>query len=220
MATKQVLTSHMPVEKRRQGFSSGKSWNGNALPTSRGKNREAGYSRPEKSRHAPNADKKPFQKRDPRRPAPAAKPVHETRDKDNRGADQKFPSQTPALSNKGKRVGNIEPFELFCAYHLGIEANDTYKASNINQVASRFKVEPATVRQATKEYGFDPEAMLDKDFDVALAQLDIQVAPEGISKIELAKTIYEDFLNAPVLKRDWKKLLEEDRKENIKVFGS
>lgn len=220
MGAKHVLTSHMPAEKRRQGFSSGKSWNGNALPTSRGKNRDAGYSKPEKSRHAPNTAKKPFQKRDPRRQPYAAKPVHETQGKDDRGADRKVASQEPERSNKSKRVGNIDPFELFCAYHLGIEANDTYKPSNINQVANRFRVDPATVRQATKEYGFDPQAMLDKDFDLALAQLDIQVAPEGISKVELAKTIYEEFLNASVMKRDWKKILEEDRRENMKVFGS
>ena len=63
------------------------------------------------------------------------------------------------------------------------------------------------------------ESLLDKDFDMALAQLDIQVAPEGIDKMELAKAIYEDFLEAPSVKRDWKKIIEEDRKENRKVFG-
>ena len=54
---------------------------------------------------------------------------------------------------------------------------------------------------------------------MALAQLDIQVAPEGIDRLELAKSIYEDFLAAPHVKRDWKKILDEDRKENRKVFG-
>ena len=57
----------------------------------------------------------------------------------------------------------------------------------------------------------DSAALLDKDFDMALAQLDIQVAPEGIDKIELAKSIYEDFLEAPSVKRDWKKIIEEDK---------
>jgi hypothetical protein len=49
--------------------------------------------------------------------------------------------------------------------------------------------------------------------------LDIQVAPEGIDRMELAKGIYEEFLQSPIKKRDWKKILEDDRLENIKVFG-
>jgi len=64
----------------------------------------------------------------------------------------------------------------------------------------------------------EPSQLFDRDFDMALAQLDIQVAPEGVDRKELAKNIYEEFLNAPRVKRDWKKLLEEDRKENQKVF--
>lgn len=118
-----------------------------------------------------------------------------------------------------KLVANIDPFELFCAYHLGIGPDNTYKPANINQVSARFNSNPAIIKQATKEYGMDADSMLNKDFDMALAQLDIQVAPEGVSKIELAKTIYEEFLNVPDKKRDWKKILEEDRKENRRVFG-
>jgi hypothetical protein len=64
----------------------------------------------------------------------------------------------------------------------------------------------------------DPESLLDRDFDMALAQLDIQVAPEGVDRLELAQGIYQDFKDAPRIKRDWNKILEEDRKENQKVF--
>ena len=118
-----------------------------------------------------------------------------------------------------KLTGNLDPFSLFCAYHLGIGANKEYKPSNINEVARRFGQDQGVVKQALKECNMDSAALLDKDFDMALAQLDIQVAPEGIDKMELAKSIYEDFLEAPNVKRDWKKIIEEDRKENRKVFG-
>lgn len=118
-----------------------------------------------------------------------------------------------------KKVANLEPFDLFCAYHLGIGPNKQYKPSNINEVANRFQQEPGVVRQALKEYGMDSASLLDRDFDMALAQLDIQVAPEGVDRLELAKTIYEDYLESPYQKRDWKKILEEDRMENRKVFG-
>ena len=126
--------------------------------------------------------------------------------------------KNPSVSEK-PLTGNLDPFNLFCAYHLGIGPKKEYRPSNLNEVARRFGQDPATVRQALKESGMDSASLLDRDFDMALAQLDIQVAPEGIDRMELAKSIYEDFLAAPHVKRDWKKILEEDRKENRKVFG-
>lgn len=130
-------------------------------------------------------------------------------------------SKPPAEQKAGepKKVANLEPFELFCAYHLGIGPNKQYKPSNINEVANRFRQEPGIIRQALKEYGMDSASLLDRDFDMALAQLDIQVAPEGVDRTELAKNIYEEYLESPYQKRDWKKILDEDRKENRKVFG-
>jgi len=116
-------------------------------------------------------------------------------------------------------TGNLDPFELFCAYHLGIGPNKDYKPSNINEVANRFRADPGTIRQALKEAGMDSASLLDRDFDMAMAQLDIQVAPEGVDRIELARSIYADYLDAPYQKRDWKKMLEEDRMENRKIFG-
>ena len=113
----------------------------------------------------------------------------------------------------------IDPFELFCAYHLGITSNNQYRLSNINEVANRFKVETGTTRQILKEYGMDSASLLDRDFDMALAQLDIQVAPEGINRTELGRNIFEEFLESPIKKRDWGKIIEEDRKENEKTFG-
>ena len=133
----------------------------------------------------------------------------------NLSAEKKY-----ADSNSEKKLsGSLDAFSLFCAYHLGIGPNKEYKPSNINEVARRFGHDQGVIKQALKESNMDSASLLDKDFDMALAQLDIQVAPEGIDKIELAKSIYEDFLKAPNVKRDWKKIIEEDRKENRKVFG-
>ena len=127
-------------------------------------------------------------------------------------------AKAPSVSDK-PLTGGLDAFNLFCAYHLGIGPKKEYKPANLNEVARRFGNEPGIVRQALKECGMDSAALLDRDFDMALAQLDIQVAPEGIDRMELAKSIYEDFLAAPHVKRDWKKILEEDRKENRKIFG-
>ncbi len=148
------------------------------------------------------------------------------RERPNR-ANEKTPSsrqpaevaaKNPSASEK-PLAGNLDSFNLFCAYHLGIGSKKEYRPSNLNEVARRFGQDPATVRQALKECGMDSASLLDRDFDMALAQLDIQVAPEGIDRMELAKSIYEDFLAAPHVKKDWKKIIEEDRKENRKVFG-
>ena len=123
-----------------------------------------------------------------------------------------------APRESGKKIGNIDPFELFCAYHLGITQDKGYRTANINEVANRFRSEPGMIKQALKEYDMDPESLLDRDFDIGLAQLDIQVAPEGVDRLELARGIYQDFQDAPRIKRDWNKILEEDRKENQKTF--
>ena len=149
-------------------------------------------------------------------------------DRVGRGNARKTPlSQQPINTSAAKTAsvlekpltGGLDAFNLFCAYHLGIGPKKEYRPANLNEVARRFGNDPATVRQALKECGMDSAALLDRDFDMALAQLDIQVAPEGIDRMELAKSIYEDFLAAPHVKRDWKKILEEDRKENRKIFG-
>jgi hypothetical protein len=145
----------------------------------------------------------------------------------NRGTGRTQQPSRPAVDTSVKSspttekplTGNLDPFSLFCAYHLGIGPKKEYKPSNLNEVARRFGQDPATVRQALKECDMDSASLLDRDFDMALAQLDIQVAPEGIDRMELGKSIYEDFLAAPHVKRDWKKILDEDRKENRKVFG-
>ena len=126
--------------------------------------------------------------------------------------------KNPSVSEK-PLTGNLDSFNLFCAYHLGIGPKKEYKPANLNEVARRFGQDPATVRQALKESSMDSASLLDRDFDMALAQLDIQVAPEGIDRMELAKSIYEDFQASPHVKRDWNKILENDRKENRKIFG-
>ena len=154
--------------------------------------------------------------------------------KSNSAHIKQSPSEAQTTSNasaQGEKIGHngisksktntfgIDPFELFCAYHLGITSQNQYRPSNINDVANRFKIDVGTTRQILKEYEMDSASLLDRDFDMALAQLDIQVAPEGINRTELGRSIFEDFLEAPIKKRDWKKILEDDKKENAKTFG-
>lgn len=209
-----TLTSHIPQS---QGSRS------NRQPSNgkRGDTQQANGQARHKNRNKPGQNKNRPQNRqegqNPARPRQGA-PRRPHEDEPREQPAETRTESAPAGGDTGKLVAGIEPFELFCAYHLGITRDKQYKPSNINEVARRFNSDPATVKQALKEYDMDPGQLFDRDFDMALAQLDIQVAPEGVDRKELAKNIYEEFLNAPRVKRDWKKLLEEDRKENQKVF--
>jgi hypothetical protein len=207
-----TLTSHIPnVGKPSNGFSKrNRPQNGNDSFSGNSKNRNQKSEQPRNQRNWSNNGKpqRPHSKRDDR-----PQNSNSQRRGNSNPRNQAAKSENPTSNSK------LDAFSLFCAYHLGIGPDNTYRQTNLNQVAQRFGVEPAVIRQATKDFGFDPGMMLDKEFDLALAQLDIQVAPEGISKIELAKGIYDEFLNAPNIKRDWGKLIEEDKKENAKVFG-
>ena len=198
-----TLSSHMPNSTNTE-------WDPRAKKSS-AKNGSVSHSRGKnKPSNGKNRSGK-FERNNPRN-----KP--HSRSSNGVSAKQASPSNRDAAPRAGKQVGNIDPFELFCAYHLGITQDKGYRTANINEVANRFRSEQGMIKQALKEYDMDPESLLNRDFDMALAQLDIQVAPEGVDRLELARGIYEEFQNAPRTKRDWKKILEEDRRENQKIF--
>ena len=211
-APSQTLTSHISIISKRQedNKTSSKNSNGGSSAKRNGRNKSYG----EKHRQNGNS---PIQGQKRNNPQNRARQTNDAREKEHSRPSNKT-NQTQTGANQ-KKVANLLPFDLFCAYHLGIGPNKQYKPSNINEVANRFQQEPGVIRQALKEYGMDSASLLDRDFDMALAQLDIQVAPDGVDRAELAKAIYAEYLEAPYKKRDWKKILEEDRKENRKVFG-
>ena len=115
--------------------------------------------------------------------------------------------------------GRPDIFELFCAYHLGITHDGGYRQQNIHDLARRFACTPAEIKQSLVDYRMDPQTMINSDFDLSLAQLDIQVAPEGVDRYELARPWFEEFLEANPNARDWQQELEDDAKENEKIFG-
>lgn len=213
-----TLTSHLSMVNRRNQDGSGKN-TGNEIGRSSGKPR------------VPSSHKKNGRTRDG---AQQHTKKRHPNNKSNSAHIKQSPSGAQTISTasaQGEKIGHngisksktntmgIDPFELFCAYHLGITPQNQYRPSNINEVANRFKIDVGTTRQILKEYEMDSASLLDRDFDMALAQLDIQVAPEGINRTELGRSIFEDFLEAPIKKRDWKKILEDDKKENAKTFG-
>jgi hypothetical protein len=122
------------------------------------------------------------------------------------------------MSELASRYG-ITPFDLFCAYHLGITADDRYEFQNLHDVARRFGCSSGVVKQLLADLHMDADALVQSKFDIASAQVDIMVAPAGVSRRELARRLYAEFLAAPRRARDWAKELATDERENEKTFG-
>ena len=197
-----TLTSHLSMVNKRNQDGTGKNTGGtNGTGRSNGKPRAAsGYKKNGRTRgDAQNRVDKRYPNKNS---AHKKKSPNEVQVTSNASSQGNKTEHNGILQSKTNTFG-IDPFELFCAYHLGISSQNQYRPSNINEVANRFKVDIGTTRQILKEYGMDSASLLDRDFDMALAQLDIQVAPEGIDRTELGRNIFEDFLEAPIKKRDW-----------------
>jgi len=214
-----TLTSHLAMTNKRNQDGAGNTVSTNGAGRSNGKPRSpSSYKKNGRTRDDPQKHfNKRFTNDKPssiyKKPSP-----NEIKTTTNTSA-QGNKTDLKKISISKTNTFGIDPFELFCAYHLGISSQNQYRPSNINDVSNRFKIDIGTTRQILKEYGMDSASLLDRDFDMALAQLDIQVAPEGINRTELGRSIFEDFLGAPIKKRDWKKILEDDKKENAKTFG-
>jgi hypothetical protein len=115
--------------------------------------------------------------------------------------------------------GEIDAFELFCAYHLGITADDGYRIQNIHEVARRFGTNAAALRQTLAAYAMDADDIVHSGFDLASAQIDIMVAPDGISRRELARPLYNEFKKAPRRARDWAKEMAEASRAIERTIG-
>ena len=127
-------------------------------------------------------------------------------------------ADSPRNSGLATRVG-VDSFDLFCAYHLGITEDGGYQFQNIHQVAKRFGTNAGVIRQLLTELGMDPDAIVHSSFDMAGAQVDIMLAPEGVSRVEQARDLYQRFREAPRRDRNWAKELAEDARENERIFG-
>lgn len=110
---------------------------------------------------------------------------------------EKFGGREPVDVNGGDAPeGKLElvPFEIFCAYHLGITADNRYRKPRSRDVSRRFGVSVNEMHDAMKRFKLDKQSMRSHDFDLELARLDIRVAPEGIDRRELAKGLFEELL--------------------------
>jgi hypothetical protein len=92
--------------------------------------------------------------------------------------------------------GPPDAFALFCAYHLGITVSNGYHKPQPDEVARRFGLSPKELKELLKKFDLDEESIRRTDFDLSGAQLDIRVAPEGMSRIEIARDLFQDLIEA------------------------
>jgi hypothetical protein len=129
------------------------------------------------------------------------------------------PVGSEATSSPLAQRHNIDAFDLFCAYHLGITADDGYRFQNVHQVAQRFGVNAAVIRQILSDFDMDPDTVVHSSFDMAGAQVDIMLVPEGVSRTEVARGLFAEFRAAPRRARDWEAELRADARDNERIFG-
>jgi len=90
-------------------------------------------------------------------------------------------------------TGPIDPFDVFCACFMGLMPDGSYRGAGLGEAAKHLRRSPNELRQMLQDYGMDPETLAKVDFDLVLAKIDIQVAPEGIDRRELARGLFEEF---------------------------
>ncbi len=87
----------------------------------------------------------------------------------------------------------VSPFSVFCSLYLWITERDGFRQQNVRQLAERFEMSDDDFAAYLETEGLSADAVSSRDFDLSSARLDIEVAPEGVSRIELARTLYEEF---------------------------
>ena len=90
----------------------------------------------------------------------------------------------------------LGPLSVFCALHLGITEDDGWSPPDPGAVARRFDLTPGELERYLEEHRLSAEQIEHAGFDLEAARLDIRVAPEGVSRLELARTLFTDLQNA------------------------
>ena len=94
-----------------------------------------------------------------------------------------------------------------------------YRFQNLHHVAQRFGTNAGVIKQLLADFGMDSDTVINSAFDMAGAQVDIMLAPDGIDRVGLARDLYEQFRAAPKRARNWARELEQDARDSERIFG-
>jgi hypothetical protein len=107
----------------------------------------------------------------------------------DRERSESFARPRPKISE----LCELSPFSVFCALYLGITETDGYADQPRRQVAERFGLSDEDLEAYLGEHRLCADDLESADFDLEGARIDIKVAPEGISRTELARTLFEEL---------------------------
>ncbi len=116
-----------------------------------------------------------------------------SRSRDNGRADENGRAAEERSGRRVPELGELSPFSVFCALHLGITETDGFALQDAGTVGRRFGLNSDELGDYLEREGLRAEDLRGAKFDLAGALLDIQVAPEGISRTELARTLFEEL---------------------------
>ncbi len=102
---------------------------------------------------------------------------------------------TRTRGEKVPELLELTPFSVFCAI-LGITETDGYARQEHTSVAKRFGMSDSELREYRDDNGLSESDLKSGEFDLGSARLDMKVAPEGISRMELARTLFEELREA------------------------
>lgn len=105
-------------------------------------------------------------------------------------------SGAPCMGAQRYFTGQLSEFELFCAYHLGLDEDGNFNPRDFGGIARRFGIDDEGLRSAIQQYRMEPDRVRAAKFDMEMAKIDVEVVPPGIDRVELARTIFQDFLDA------------------------
>jgi hypothetical protein len=102
-------------------------------------------------------------------------------------------SRPAALQARIPELCELSPFSAFCALYLGITERNGYARQDREAVARRFSLSLEELDLFLREHALERDSLSRAGFDAESARLDIEVAPEGISRLELARTLFEEL---------------------------
>jgi hypothetical protein len=86
-----------------------------------------------------------------------------------------------------------DAFQLFCRYHLGLDANFRSKHFNLNSVARDFEVLPETIQVLLDEFNMTPELCTHVDYSLAKASADAMVVAMGGNRHDTEAFAHQAF---------------------------
>ena len=98
----------------------------------------------------------------------------------------------PRCEHRVHEMCTLGPFAVFCAYHLGITQDERYSEPDPHRVARHFGMTPEELDAYLEQHRLTVGHLKESDFDIRGAREDIRVAPSGISRVELARTMYAE----------------------------